>query len=63
MPTSARSRESEAGMGGGCYSRPIRSVKSNRLPTGSLYAEVLRRSGLFEVLQREYHVVLTDVSS
>lgn len=29
------------------------------LPTESLYAEVLRRPGLFEQLQREYHVTLT----
>jgi DNA recombination protein RmuC len=29
------------------------------LPTESLYAEILRRPGLFEELQREYHVVLT----
>ena len=29
------------------------------LPTESLYAEVLRRAGLFEQLQREYHVTLT----
>ncbi len=29
------------------------------LPTESLYAEVLRRSGLFELLQREYKVVIT----
>jgi DNA recombination protein RmuC len=29
------------------------------LPTESLYAEILRRPGLFEQLQREYHVVLT----
>jgi DNA recombination protein RmuC len=29
------------------------------LPTESLYAEVLRRPGLFEQLQRECHVVLT----
>jgi DNA recombination protein RmuC len=28
------------------------------LPTESLYAEVLRRPGLFEYLQREYHVTL-----
>ena len=28
------------------------------LPTESLYAEVLRRPGLFESLQREYHVTL-----
>lgn len=29
------------------------------LPTESLYAEVLRRPGLFESVQREYHVTLT----
>jgi len=29
------------------------------LPTEGLYAEVLRRPGLFEHLQREYHVTLT----
>ena len=29
------------------------------LPTESLYAEVLRRPGFFDQLQREYHVVLT----
>jgi DNA recombination protein RmuC len=29
------------------------------LPTEGLYAEVLRRPGLFEQLQREYHVTLT----
>lgn len=29
------------------------------LPTEGLYAEVLRRPGLFERLQREYHVTLT----
>ena len=29
------------------------------LPTESLYAEILRRPGLFEQLQRELHVVLT----
>ena len=29
------------------------------LPTEGLYAEVLRRPGLFEVLQREYKVVIT----
>ena len=29
------------------------------LPTESLYAEVLRRPGLFEQLQREYHITLT----
>jgi DNA recombination protein RmuC len=29
------------------------------LPTESLYAEILRRPGLFEQLQREFHVVLT----
>jgi len=29
------------------------------LPTESLYAEVLRRPGLFEQLQRDYHVTLT----
>ena len=29
------------------------------LPTESLYAEVLRRAGLFEQLQRDYHVTLT----
>lgn len=29
------------------------------LPTESLYAEVLRRPGLFEQLQREFHVTLT----
>src|SRR5262249_10068679 len=29
------------------------------LPTEGLYAEVLRRPGLFESLQPEYHVVLT----
>ena len=29
------------------------------LPTESLYAEVLRRPGLFETVQREYHVTLT----
>ena len=29
------------------------------LPTESLYAEVLRRPGFFEQLQREYHVTLT----
>ncbi|WP_368744574.1 DNA recombination protein RmuC [Desertibaculum subflavum] len=29
------------------------------LPTEGLYAEVLRRPGLFEFLQREYHVSLT----
>jgi DNA recombination protein RmuC len=29
------------------------------LPTESLYAEVLRRPGLFESIQREYHVTLT----
>lgn len=29
------------------------------LPTESLYAEVLRRPGLFETIQREYHVTLT----
>lgn len=29
------------------------------LPTESLYAEILRRPGLFEQLQREYHVTLT----
>lgn len=29
------------------------------LPTEGLYAEVLRRSGLFETLQREYKVVVT----
>jgi DNA recombination protein RmuC len=29
------------------------------LPTEGLYAEVLRRAGLFEQLQREYHVTLT----
>jgi DNA recombination protein RmuC len=29
------------------------------LPTESLYAEVLRRPGLFEQLQRDYHVALT----
>ena len=29
------------------------------LPTESLYAEVLRRVGLFEQLQREFHVTLT----
>ena len=28
------------------------------LPTESLYAEVLRRPGLFEQLQREFHVTL-----
>lgn len=29
------------------------------LPTESLYAEILRRPGLFEQLQRDFHVVLT----
>jgi DNA recombination protein RmuC len=29
------------------------------LPTESLYAEVLRRAGLFEQLQRDFHVTLT----
>jgi DNA recombination protein RmuC len=29
------------------------------LPTESLYAEVLRRPGLFESIQRDYHVTLT----
>lgn len=29
------------------------------LPTESLYAEILRRPGLFEQLQRDYHVTLT----
>jgi DNA recombination protein RmuC len=29
------------------------------LPTESLYAEILRRPGFFEQLQREYHVTLT----
>lgn len=29
------------------------------LPTESLYAEVLRRPGFFESIQREYHVTLT----
>jgi DNA recombination protein RmuC len=29
------------------------------LPTEGLYAEVLRRTGLFEILQREYKVILT----
>ncbi len=29
------------------------------LPTESLYAEILRRPGLFEQIQREFHVVLT----
>ena len=29
------------------------------LPTESLYAEILRRAGLFEELQRDHHVVLT----
>ena len=29
------------------------------LPTEGLYAEVLRRPGLFELLQREYKVILT----
>ena len=28
------------------------------LPTESLYAEVMRRPGLFETIQREYHVTL-----
>jgi DNA recombination protein RmuC len=33
------------------------------LPTESLYAEVLRRPGLFENIQREYHVTLAGPST
>jgi DNA recombination protein RmuC len=33
------------------------------LPTESLYAEVLRRPGLLETIQREYHVTLTGPST
>lgn len=33
------------------------------LPTESLYAEVLRRPGLFETIQREYHVALAGPST